>query len=190
MRTMRRGTPELLVAALLLLLLGCYLWYTQRVIVVLRADAKRSSEMFSRIYRALGDRTPGAETQALTDLSMSIREQGVPLILTDRDGVPAGHANLPFDEPGLPVPNDDPRVREYVAVLAAQHPPIVDSLIGKVYYGDPPVVRGLRIIPALQALTAVILLFAGVYIVKTRGNAQRERLWAGMARESAHQLGT
>jgi len=91
MRTMRRGTPELLVATLLLLVLGWYLWYTQRVIVDLRADARRSSAMFSRIYRALGDPTPGAETQALADLSNSIRTQGVPLILTDRNGVPAGH---------------------------------------------------------------------------------------------------
>ncbi|MGH7619899.1 MAG: sensor histidine kinase, partial [Gemmatimonadaceae bacterium] len=88
------------------------------------------------------------------------------------------------------VPDDDPRVREYIRVLAAGHPPIVDSLIGKVYYGDPPVVRGLRVIPLLQALTAAILVFAGLFIIRTRHDAARERLWAGMARESAHQLGT
>src|SRR5215213_7799917 len=112
---MRRGTPELLVATLLLLVLGWYLWYRQRVIVDLRADARRSSAMWSRIYRALGAPTPGAESRALADLSNSIRTQGVPLILTDRNGVPAGHANLPFEDPAHPVGDDDPRVREYVA---------------------------------------------------------------------------
>ena len=186
---MRRGTPELLVAALIFLLLASYVFYTQIVIIDLRADARRSTEMFSRVYHALGDNSPNAETDALVGLSRSIREQGVPLIWTDLNGTPAGHANLPFD-PKQTVPDDDPRVREYISVLAALHPPIVDSLIGKVYYGDPRVVRGLRIIPALQAITAAILLLAGVYIIKTRGNAARERLWAGMARESAHQLGT
>src|SRR6185295_2322566 len=30
----------------------------------------------------------------------------------------------------------------------------------------------------------------GFYVIRTRGDAARERLWAGMARESAHQLGT
>ena len=75
-------------------------------------------------------------------------------------------------------------------MLQGEHPPIADSLIGKVYYGDPSVVRWLRIIPALQASMAAILLLAWVYIVRTRGDAARERLWAGMARESAHQLGT
>lgn len=187
---MRRGTPELLVATLILLLLGSYVWYTQRVVADLRHDAQISSQMFARVYRTFADTTPGAQDQALLALSKSITDQGVPLIWTDIHGVPAGHANLPFDDPDHPVRDDDRRVRDYVAVLAAQHKPIVDPLIGKIYYGDTRVVRGLRIIPLLQTLTAIILLLAGLYIIRTRGNATRERLWAGMARESAHQLGT
>jgi signal transduction histidine kinase len=186
---MRRGKPELLVATLIGVLLAWYVVYTQRVIVILRADARRTSEMYSRVFRALGDNSPNAGTEALVELSRSIREQHVPLILTDREGTPAAHANLPFD-PGQTIPDDDPRVRSYVAVLAAKNPPIVDPRIGKVYYGDAPVVEGLTIIPALQALMAAILVLAGLYIIRTRGNAARERLWAGMARESAHQLGT
>jgi signal transduction histidine kinase len=183
---MRRGTPELLVATLILLLLGSYVWYTQRVVRDLRADAKRSSEMFARVYRGMGDTTSSGEFQALLELSKSIQSQGVPLIWTDLHGTIGGHANLPFDSVG----DDDPRVREYISVLAAEHPPIVDPQIGRVYYGDTLLVRWLRIIPALQALTAAILLLAGLYIIRARGDAARERLWAGMARESAHQLGT
>jgi signal transduction histidine kinase len=187
---MRRGKPELLVATLIGVLLAWYVVYTQRVIVILRADARRTSEMYSHVFRALGDNSPNAGTEALVELLLSIREQHVPLILTDRHGVIAGHANLPFDNAKDTVPDDDPRVRNYVAVLAAKNPPIVDPRIGKVYYGDPPVVEGLSIIPALQALMAAILVLAGLYIIRTRGHAARERLWAGMARESAHQLGT
>jgi signal transduction histidine kinase len=187
---MRRSKPELLVATLLLLLLGWYVWYTHSVIQDLRADARRTSDMYARVFYALADTSPGAETQALVDLATKIREQGVPLILTDRSGVPNGHANLPFDMQGDTVQNDDPRVAAYIDVLAKRHPPIVNSLLGKVYYGDPPVVNGLRVIPMLQVATALILLIAGAYIIRTRHDAARERLWAGMARESAHQLGT
>ena len=187
---MRRGTPELLVATLILLLLGSYVWYTQRVVADLQHDAQISTQMYGRVYRAFPDTTPGAQYQALLELSKSITDQGVPLILTDIHGVPAGHANLPFDDPRHPVSDGDPRVRDYIAVLAGEHKPIVDPLIGKIYYGDTRVVRGLRVIPLLQTLTAVVLLLAGWYIIRTRGNAARERLWAGMARESAHQLGT
>src|SRR3954462_14974340 len=94
---MRRGTPELLVSALITLLLASYVWYTRSVVVTLRAGAKRSSEMYARVYHAFGDNTPGAQDQALLNPSQSIREQGVPLIWTDLKGVPHGHANLPFD---------------------------------------------------------------------------------------------
>jgi signal transduction histidine kinase len=186
---MRRSKSEMLVATLFLVLLGSYVWYTQRVIVDLRADARRSTEMYARVFRAFADSSPGAMDAALVDLSKSIQAQGVPLVWTDANGVVAGHANLPFDAAHT-LSDTDSRIKEYVAVLQGEHPPIADSLIGKVYYGDPSVVRWLRIIPALQASMAAILLLAWVYIVRTRGDAARERLWAGMARESAHQLGT
>lgn len=186
---MRRARGELLVATLILILLGSYVWYTQRVIVDLRADARRSTEMYARVFRAFADSSRGSTDAALVDLSRSIQAQGVPLVLTDPTGVVSGHSNLPFD-PADSLPNTDPRIKQYITVLQALHAPISDSLIGKVYYGDPVVVRWLRIIPALQASMAAILLLAWIYIVRTRGDAARERLWAGMARESAHQLGT
>jgi signal transduction histidine kinase len=145
--------------------------------------------MYARVFHAFGDTTAGAQDQALVDLVQSIKDQGVPLILINAEGMPAGHANLPVD-PQSTLPDDDPRIRAYVAVLAAQHPPVIDPLIGKVYYGDSPVVESLNIIPVLQAILAAVVLLAGFYVIRTRGDAARERLWAGMARESAHQLGT
>jgi signal transduction histidine kinase len=186
---MRRGKPEVLVALLVVAVLGWYVWYTRSVSEELSAEATHSTERLVRVYRAIGDPNPGAAELALSDLVISIRTSGVPLIWTDSSGVPQDHANLPFDRDSA-VASDDPRVREYIAVLAKQHAPIVDSIIGKVYYGDPPIVKGLRVIPLLQAITAAILLLAGFYILRTRHDAARERVWAGMARESAHQLGT
>jgi signal transduction histidine kinase len=81
-------------------------------------------------------------------------------------------------------------VRSYVRELDRQNAPVIDSLGVQIHYGNTPLVRWLRIIPALQAVTAFVLLVAAVSIVRSRGNAERERVWAGMARESAHQLGT
>lgn len=185
---MRRGRPEAVVATLILLLLGSYVWYTHSVAKRLRADAKRSTEMYARVYRAFGTSSSGSDL-ALLELSQSITEQGVPLIQVNSAGVVQGHANLPFDKPN-PVQDDDPRVRAYISVLASQNEPVVDSVIGKIYYGDPPIVQSLSVIPVLQALFAAVVLLAGFYVIRTRSDAARERLWAGMARESAHQLGT
>jgi len=182
---MRRGAPELLVAVVLAILLASYVVYTQRIVGELRREALRSSRMYARVFRAQSDTSEGGGTQALFDLSKSIVEQGVPLIVTDSAGRPTAQANLPAD-----VASDDSAVRAYVRELDRQNAPVVDSLVGRIHYGNTPLVKWLRIIPGLQAITAFVLLLAAVSIVRTRGDAERERVLAGMARESAHQLGT
>ena len=185
---MRRGAPVAAIAVLVALLLGSYVVYTQAVVAELRREALRSSTAYARVYLALSDTSEEASTQALLDLARSIREQGVPLIVTDAAGRPAAHANLPGIRDDAPA--DDERVRAFVPRLDAENAPVTVAGLGRVHYGNTPLVRGLRVIPALQAVTAGILLVAAFLIVLTRGRAARERIWAGMARESAHQLGT
>jgi signal transduction histidine kinase len=184
---MRRGSPELIFAALIALLLGSILWYTHHVVGDLRLEAERSSRIYARIYHALGDTTEGAGTQALLGLSRSIVEQGVPVIVTDASGNPSAAANLPFEVADV---TRDARVRAYVRRLDAENPPVIDPMLGQIHFGNTPLVEGLRVVPVLQVATAVILLVVGFYVIRVRGNAARERIWAGMARESAHQLGT
>jgi signal transduction histidine kinase len=59
-----------------------------------------------------------------------------------------------------------------------------------VHYGDSRLVQSLRFVPIIQAALLLIVLATGVYMLRMRGRADRERVWAGMARESAHQLAT
>jgi signal transduction histidine kinase len=183
---MRRGAPEVIVGLLLVVLLVSYVVYTRRVVRDLRVEAQRSSLMYARVLRAQADTSADAGTQALFDLTKSIIGQGVPIVVTDVSGRPTYHANLPLDT----TRDEQSQLRQFVRELDRQNTPVADSLVGKLHFGNTPLVKWLRIIPALQALSALILLGAGVYIVRTRGNAERERVWAGMARESAHQLGT
>ena len=179
----RRGAP-VLVACVAAALLAWYVVYTQQVIAELRREAARSGQMFARIYDSLGDPRADA-TAALLDLSRHVVEMRVPVIVTDVDGRPTARANLPFD-----APLEDPRVREYVRELDRQNPPVVEPGIGMVHIGDTPLVKGLRVIPAAQILVLCLVFGVTAYALHTRGRAQQERIWAGMARESAHQLGT
>src|SRR5215510_5156405 len=118
---MRLAKPELLVAVLVLIVLGWNLWYTHSVVNDLREDARRSSAMFARVFRAFGDTTPGGADAALSDLSAMIGNQGVPLILTTLYGTPRSHLNLPFDADNT-VPDEDPRIKAYIPMLARLHP--------------------------------------------------------------------
>ena len=182
---MRRGAPALLVTLGLVMLVGWYVGYSQHLVAQLRREASRSAQMYARVYSALADPSDQSGTAALLDLSAHIDSMGVPVIVTDARGRPTAKANLPFR-----APVDDPRVLAYVRELDEQNAPVVEPNVGTVHFGNPPLVRSLRVIPIAQAATLALLLSAGAYTIRTRGRAERERVWAGMARESAHQLGT
>jgi nitrogen-specific signal transduction histidine kinase len=182
---MRRRAPVVVISIGLAVLLGWYIAYTQRVVGELRREAKRSARMYADVYRGLNSPNDANGIGALLQLADEIRQAGVPLIVTTMDGTPTAAANLPFDaEP------TDARVRAYVPTLDATNDPVVVRGVGMVHFGDTPLVRGLQLYPILQGITLAILLAAGVIALRSRGRADRDRVWAGMARESAHQLGT
>jgi signal transduction histidine kinase len=191
----RRGA-SFVVAVGVVLLLGSYILYTQRVVFELRREAERSGRMYARVFEALTD-TASDPSVALFDLSRQIGDSKVPVLVTDAQGDLAAAVNTPFDKlVNAGGGRADPRLQgnkqlqDYIASLDKQNPPIVEGGVGTVHIGDTPLVNGLRIIPLVQAGTLALLLLAGVYAFRTRERADREKVWAGMARESAHQLGT
>lgn len=168
-------------------LLVWYVAYTQHVVTQLRAAAAGQGRMYARIYQALQDTSLNADpTIALLDLSGQIKESGLPLVLTDKNGRVSATANLPE---GIE-PSDSVRFWRYLMELDRENPPIVQPAVGAVHFGDSAIVSGLRFIPLLQALGITLLVGFGVYALVERGRAEREKVWAGMAREAAHQLGT
>src|SRR4051812_42709587 len=182
---MRRLAPVTLVTIGVLALLVWYVIYTRTVVHELRIEASRVGLMYARVYNGLSDPNPDAANAALLDLSRHIRESGVPMILADDGGTPTDTANLPFTA-GL----KSPEMHSYITELDRQNVAIVEPGLGTVHFGNTPLVRGLILIPVLQSILIGMVLIAGAYALRTRGRADREQIWAGMARESAHQLGT
>ena len=182
---MRRIAPVTIVSVCVSALLIWYVIYTQGVVRELRREASRVGLMYARVYDGLNDPSAEAANTALLDLSRHIRESGVPLVITDSRGNPTDTANL-----AVHAPLNSPEMKEYIRSLDMQNRAIVEGDAGTVHYGNTPLVRGLRIIPLLQSVLIGMFLLAGAYAIRTRGRADREQIWAGMARESAHQLGT
>jgi signal transduction histidine kinase len=181
----RRLAPVTLASLCVAALLVWYVIYTQGVVRELRREASRVGLMYARVYDGLNDPSPDAANTALLDLSRHIRESGVPLIITDSKGNPTDTANLPSR-----MALESRELRDFVKALDRQNKPIAEGDAGTVHFGNTPLVRGLRIIPILQSVLIGLFLLAGAYALRTRGRADREQIWADMARESAHQLGT
>src|SRR5437868_14862369 len=151
----------------------------------LRQEESGVGLLYARVYNGLSVPNPAAANDYLLHHSRHIRESGVPMILADDAGNPTDTANVPFTG-GL----RSAQMRNYMAELDRQNPPIVEPGMGTVHFGNTPLVRGLILIPVLQSILIGMVLLAGAYALRTRGRADREQIWAGMARESAHQLGT
>jgi signal transduction histidine kinase len=181
----RRIAPVTVATVAVAALLVWYVIYTQGVVRELRREASRVGMMYARVYDGLNDPSADAANTALLDLSRHIRESGVPLIITDSKGTPTDTANLPSS-----MPLQSRELKEFVRAIDRQNKPIAEGDAGTVHFGNTPLVRGLRIIPLLQSVLIGLFLLAGAYAIRTRGRADREQIWAGMARESAHQLGT
>ncbi|MBI3791088.1 MAG: HAMP domain-containing histidine kinase [Gemmatimonadetes bacterium] len=183
---MRQRAPVILVALAVLALVGWYVAFTVGVVQELRREARISGQMAARIFTTQGDTSETAGTTAFFELSREIIEMGVPVIVTDERGRPTAAANLPFET----VTMEDPRIAEYIPELDRQNAPVAERGAGTVHFGNTPVVQQLRIVPVLQVLILGLLLAIAFSLLIGRERVTRERVWAGMAREAAHQLGT
>ncbi|MEO8295018.1 MAG: HAMP domain-containing sensor histidine kinase [Gemmatimonadota bacterium] len=180
-----RWAPAI-VSALILLLAG--LTISSSVIVVrhFRNEARSITRLSYGVYAALSDPREGAEADALVEIGKRVRQLGIPVIITDTAGRVTAADNLPFD-----APVDDPRTAAYVRTLDRENPPLVESTLGTVvHYGSVPAEQQLTVLAVLQGLTLIVVVAVGIFAYRSAMAAQRDRLWAGMAREAAHQLGT
>ncbi len=65
-----------------------------------------------------------------------------------------------------------------------------DELFSTIYYGNSPLITKLKYYPAALILIIFLFILAVYLFYKTSKSAEQNRLWAGMAKETAHQIGT
>ncbi len=76
------------------------------------------------------------------------------------------------------------------------HPPIVLELnkepyiADKYYYGDSKLLKQVRYFPIIQLIIVALFIFITFYAISARNKSTQNQVWAGMAKETAHQLGT
>ncbi len=179
-------------AAGLILLFGAvlawYLFYTRQLVSAINADAEALSRMYAQVLQGVSD--PDRESfVVLFDMIEEIEAQGVPVVVIAEDGEIHAARNLPF----VHDPSDAAsrrRVLEYAARLDERNDPLVEEGIGVIHYGMPAVVERLRWVPWIQAATLIVIVLVATWIFRSTTRAEQERIWATMARESAHQLST
>ena len=184
----RRVVP-LAIFFLFAAILISYLVYSRQIAQELRRDASVFSRIYFQTVQAAAS-PEGFTAEGEFALLQELYALGIPVVQTDLEGNPTLSVNLPFSA-DLEVPAERERVREYVRQLDASNQPHVDETAGFiVHYGEPAFLRRLKWIPWLQAVLLLAVAGIGAWMIRTSYQAERERIWSGMARESAHQMGT
>jgi signal transduction histidine kinase len=68
--------------------------------------------------------------------------------------------------------------------------PLDSTQTNKVYYGESALLKQIRYFPLIQLLVAALFIIVTLITVSTRNKSTQNQVWAGMAKETAHQLGT
>jgi signal transduction histidine kinase len=73
----------------------------------------------------------------------------------------------------------------------SEEEPIIDPIGGtKVYIFNSALVQLIKYYPLVQALLVGLFIALGYYLFNTARSSEQNQVWAGMAKETAHQLGT
>jgi signal transduction histidine kinase len=161
----------------------------------LLAQKIRSDELRKvTLYRESRSALMQTEDQQTLNLSTYIARSNtdIPIILTDdRDSI-LDHINIDT----LLVQQDKNYLQKKLSEYKRTNPPVNwtspldSSQIVRFYYGDTALLKQVRYYPIVQLLIVAIFIYLTINFISTRNKSTQNQVWAGMAKETAHQLGT
>jgi signal transduction histidine kinase len=159
--------------------------HARSLVQELRDDAQKNVSLRVEQYTLLATYSP----QEVLDFTGTI---DFPLVYTDAQGTPKFWKNLDstLDEHN---PENLLRIRELVRSMDQLHQPIpfqYDTLTDYFHYGDSDLINRVQLFPIITLMAVFALGLLGYLGFHQIRNAEESGVWVGMARETAHQLGT
>lgn len=185
-----------IIVALNLLLVGtASVLYTNRLIGRLEAREERYVQMYAKTlaFVSQNDDLEQDLTFAVGLMDDINANSNIPVIYINEQNIPADYKNV--DVPtGLTETEKRQFLRQQVAIMRQQHYPIIVPVgpgeDGLIYFSNSRMLKQLQYFPLVQlAILAVLALLAYLAFSSSR-RAEQNRVWVGLAKETAHQLGT
>lgn len=166
-------------------------FYSNYLSKKIAADEREKVDVW---VQSLKTRAEATEQVAL-DLTNAItsRNTTIPIIETDEHDNPSGQG-LNLDT--LAIRNDTGYLRRKVKEFKRQNDAIVVEvnkdplIINKYYFGDSKLLKEVRYYPLAQLLVVALFIITTLITITLRNKSTQNQVWAGMAKETAHQLGT
>ncbi|HET6512444.1 MAG TPA: ATP-binding protein [Candidatus Kapabacteria bacterium] len=187
----------------ILIVLGSLL-YSSQLVDQLREREHRVVQLFARAtsYNVTSDQPNDSLYQMIVSFA---RESEVPIILTDSKDQPTLQH---FEKFNMNVPIDSTKdslarladIREQLRLMDQAYAPIKmffvmpeteDTVVTNyIHYGNSLVLDEIESLPMIQLLLGTVIVMIGYLSFSYLKRSEQSNIWVGMAKETAHQLGT
>lgn len=135
-----------------------------------------------------------APVDADTKLPSLIRneQKSIPIIETDEKDSIVSYINIDSTKIAADAGYLQKRLKEF----KSQNQPIIlevskePLLINKYYYGHSALLQQVKYYPMVQLFIVALFIIITIFSLQIRNKSTQNQVWAGMAKETAHQLGT
>ena len=187
----QKASIKILVAVLALLVGAATMLYTNWLVGHVAEREQDQIRLYAKAQQfIINTEEVDANTNFIIEEIIN-RNSTIPLILTDEENVLAAK-NIDFAH--MSVADSVGRLRAELAVMQRQHPPIVvklgAGLHNYIYYKDSQLLTQLRTYPRVQLGVIASLAVMAYFAFSFSRRAEQNRVWVGLAKETAHQLGT
>ena len=191
----RKGNFKGFLFVLGLAIIAIILLYTQHLVNLLQNKSREYLTFRLKVFEE-NINNPNNNTELGFFFSEVIQGTDFPIILTDTLLNPQSCRNVSPEMDSLRnfTPEMEIILREMIKTMDEENPPIPIKYQGTTlslyHFGESPVIQQLRWLPYIEIAAAIIFILIG-YIGFSRIKKSEERyIWVGMAKETAHQLGT
>lgn len=185
----QKSRIKLLVLLLALLVGVVTMLYTRRLVQRLSEREQQQIDLYAKTLRHII--TSEESSNFLLDQIIDANTT-IPVILTDGENV-IDTKNLDL-RPHLAQADSMRQLRRLLIEMQQRHPPIVIELPGDtrnyIFYQDSVLLRDLRTYPWVQLGVIASLAMMAYLSFSYSRRAEQNRVWVGLAKETAHQLGT
>jgi len=182
----KRNTTRWIIIASSFCLVSLILWNTYTFFQIFKNEERLKMNLWAQAQKTLIN----ADENTDVDLPLLIfsNNTSIPIMLTEKDSI-INAVNIDST-----VMQSTEKSRLFLNKLKGENEPInivyAPGRIQKLYYGNSSLLNQLKYYPI--ALLLIIVLFAALVYNYYKSNkmATQNKLWAGMAKETAHQIGT
>lgn len=158
---------------------------SDRLVRQMALEERKKMEIWAGATQAMASNDYSQTMLLMTNILSA--NKTIPLILTSREGEILSYNNI-----DLPSRNPEKYLYEKLAEFRSAYPPIVIASYPEqyLYYSDSTLLRRLLWYPYIQLGVFLVILGISIVAIMSLKQADQSRIWEGLSRETAHQLGT